>query len=376
MRLADFILANVEPILAEWEAFARSIWPGAEASPRVLRDHAEDMLLAVARDMKSAQTASQQAEKSKGNGDGGKGSDRVDTASDLHAISRVASGFALQELVAEYRALRASVIKLWKECAPEPGPRQLDDLIRFNESIDQLLAESVVSYTRRVEQSRDIFLGILGHDLRNPLHAVTLLADILVRSGKLDPESIKMASTISASGNAMGRMIGDLLDFTGTRLGANMIVTPAAMDLEPLCREVLDEMKAVDPARTFTFEPEGDLTGEWDAPRLRQLLSNLLGNAVQHGFATTPIMLAVAATDEAVTLEIRNHGPAIHENREALLFEPMMRNSTVDFGRPAGSIGLGLYVAREVAAAHGGAIGFHSAGDETVFSVRLPRHSR
>jgi signal transduction histidine kinase len=373
MRLADFIEASVEPILMEWEAFARSIWPGTGASSRILRDHAEDMLKAVARDMRSAQSASQQEEKSKGNGNGGKGSDRVDTASDLHALSRVDSGFDLQELVAEYRALRASVIKLWKQSTTEPGPQQLEDMIRFNESIDQLLTESVVSYTRRIEQSRDVFLGILGHDLRNPLHAVTMLADRLVHSGGLAPESLKMATTISASGDAMGRMISDLLDFTGTRLGAKMIVSPAAMDLAPLCREVIDEMKAVHPAHAFVFEGRGDLTGEWDGPRLRQLLVNLLANAVQHGFATTPVVLEVAAADGFVTLAVRNRGPAIKADSAALLFEPMMRSSTVDFCRPAGSIGLGLYIAREVATAHGGSIGFHSAGDETEFSVRLPR---
>jgi signal transduction histidine kinase len=89
-------------------------------------------------------------------------------------------------------------------------------MIRFNEAIDQLLMESVVSYTRRVDQSREIFLGILGHDLRNPLHAVTLLADLLMRSGKLDPESLKMASTIASSGIAMGRMIGYHSDDSGT----------------------------------------------------------------------------------------------------------------------------------------------------------------
>jgi signal transduction histidine kinase len=183
-----------------------------------------------------------------------------------------------------------------------------------------------------------------------------------------------MAATIAASGNAMGRMIGDLLDFTGTRLGAKMIVTPAAMDLSVLCREVLDEMKAVHAERSFTFESQGDLSGEWDAQRLRQLISNLLGNAVQHGFPTTPIMLAATAAGAEVTLTVRNRGTAIQGNSEALLFEPMMRSATIDFCRPAGSIGLGLYIAREVAIAHGGSIGYHSDDAATDFTVRLPRH--
>src|SRR5436190_22521860 len=134
MRLADFILKNLEPILIEWEAFARSVWPEAKSDPVALRDHALDMLRATAWDMKSTQTDLQQADKSKGDGDAGIGSDRVDGASDLHAVGRVASGFDLQTLVAEYRALRASVIRLWRESTPSSDACDLSDLTRFNES--------------------------------------------------------------------------------------------------------------------------------------------------------------------------------------------------------------------------------------------------
>src|SRR5688500_18168429 len=121
MRLADFILSNVEPILAEWEAFARSIWPGGAATdPATLRDDAEDMLRAAAADMQWAQTAKQQSEKSMGRGEEGESSDRIDRTAGKHGIDRVGSGFDLAALIAEYRALRASVIRLWRESLPEP----------------------------------------------------------------------------------------------------------------------------------------------------------------------------------------------------------------------------------------------------------------
>jgi hypothetical protein len=142
MRLADFILANVEPILAEWETFARGIWPGAAADPATLRDHAEDILRATARDMKSAQTAARQSDKSQGEDRGGEGSARLEEASAVHAVVRVASGFDLLLVVAEYRALRASVIRLWQESGREPDRHDLADLTRFNESIDQSLAKA------------------------------------------------------------------------------------------------------------------------------------------------------------------------------------------------------------------------------------------
>src|SRR3954452_13225909 len=141
MRLADFILANIEHILAEWEAFARSVWPAAgaagpagpaaaAASPRELRDHATDILRATAWDMKSVQSAAQQSDKSKGDGGAGVDSARVDGASDVHAIGRVNSGFDLLAVVAEYRALRASVIRLWRESGPGADLRDLADLTR------------------------------------------------------------------------------------------------------------------------------------------------------------------------------------------------------------------------------------------------------
>src|SRR3954464_11265969 len=213
MRLADFILENVEPSLVEWEAFARSVWPGAERDPRELRDHAADILRATAWDMKSAQSATQQSDKSKGEGDAGATSARIDGASDVHAIGRVRSGFDLLAVVAEYRALRATVIRLWRGSAPQADLSDLDDITRFNESIDQSLTEAVRSYTQTVDKSRQMFLAILGHDLRNPLNSMMMSADALSLPGQLDAESSAVASQMSASATAMSRMISDLLDF-------------------------------------------------------------------------------------------------------------------------------------------------------------------
>ncbi len=382
MRLPDFILANLEPIVEEWESFARSIWPGPTASPLILRDHAADMLRAVAMDMKSSQTESQQADKSMGLGEGGqskrgKSSDRVDDASNLHARSRLSSGFELRELVAEYRALRASVIQLWLGEVTERGPHDLQDIIRFNEGVDQLLAESVACFVRTVDASRECFLGILGHDLRNPLAGATMVAHLLEESQTPDPHFLKLTATLRTSLDAMDHLIRDLLDFTGTRLGARMEVTPRLMELQPLCREVLEEMKAVHPSRTFVFVygGEADLAGEWDARRLRQLISNLLGNGVQHGSASTPVTLAVSTTDIGVILEFRNSGPAIPDELLGVIFDPMRRRQSPGTTSPAGSVGLGLYIAREVAEAHGGSITVASAAHETIFTVRLPRRS-
>lgn len=157
MRLGDFILANIEPILMEWEVFARGIWPGAATDAGTLRDDAEDMLRAAAADMKSDQTAVQQSAKSKGKG-GGAESARVNRASESHGTGRMGSGFDLAALIAEYRALRASVIRLWRESEPASDLNDLDDLTRFNESIDQSLTKAVLAYTKLVERERQAAL--------------------------------------------------------------------------------------------------------------------------------------------------------------------------------------------------------------------------
>jgi signal transduction histidine kinase len=375
MRLADFILANIEPILAEWEVFARSIWPGPATDPATLRDHAEDILRAVASDMVSAQTDTQQSNKSRGDGDAGAASVRVDAASTLHGADRLQSGFDLLAMASEYRALRAAVIRLWRKSKPAVHLEDLDDLTRFNEAIDQSLAEAARTYTEAVDRSRQMFLGILSHDLRAPLHAIITSAKVVSLTADLDAASSEIMSGVTASGLAMARMVNDLLDFTAAGLGAAMPLSPVAMDLESLCREVVEETRAAHPTGKVSFQARGDLTGEWDAGRLRQVLSNLLANAVHHGGGTGPVEVSAAAEGGGVRLAVRNGGPPIPPDALPTLFDPLVRGAGPEPSRRRhGSIGLGLYIVREVVAAHGGTIGVESTESAgTTFTARLPR---
>ncbi|HEX6178552.1 MAG TPA: HAMP domain-containing sensor histidine kinase, partial [Thermoanaerobaculia bacterium] len=288
-RLADFIVSNMEAILSEWEDFAHHLEPGAAMGVIALRDHAESILRVAARDMLSPQTKQQQSEKSKGHGGGQPESDDLDLASQEHAIARLGDGFNLIEVVSEYRALRASVLKLWQADVRNADADDLKDLTRFNESIDQSLAEAVKTYTDRVEESRELFLAMLGHDLRAPLTAINLSSDVLARSGQLDDENIEIALRIADFGKVMSGMIHDLLDFTLTRLGTGMPLSPAPLDLRILCQEVLRQVEAAHPDRSVHFEAVGDLIGRWDGARLRQVLSNLIGNAIAHGDEKVPI---------------------------------------------------------------------------------------
>ena len=377
MRLADFIVSNLEPILAEWETFARGITAGAGMNSLALRDHAEDILLATARDMRSAQSAAERAAKSRGRAHQGGDGTALNGASETHAIGRLGSGFDLLEVVSEYRALRASVLQLWRDSAPGPDECDVDDLTRFNESMDQSVTKAVSSYTKRVNQSRDLFLAILSHDLRNPLNSIAMSAALLPRLGPPVPEALGVVSQIATSAEVMARMISDLLDYTRTRLGAGMPVSPTAMNLDALCRALFDEFRTAHPGRTIRFQSAGDLSGEWDADRLRQAISNLVGNALQHGGKGASVELRLDGSGSEVEVVISNDGPPIPPGELARIFDPLVRGSSAEHpkaNRP-GSIGLGLYIAREVARSHGGSIDVTSSADAgTAFTMRLPRH--
>jgi signal transduction histidine kinase len=376
MRLAEFILSNIEAILVEWEEFARNLAPGSAMNVIALRDHAENILRVAARDMLSPQTPGQQSEKSKGHGGEGAESAGLDNASQEHAIARLADGFNLVEVVSEYRALRASVLQLWQAAVHQADENDLQDLTRFNESIDQSLAEAVRSYTNRIEESRELFLATLGHDLRAPLNAMMLSAEVLAHSGQLDDESTQIASRMAAFGQAMSSMIHDLLDFTRTRLGAGMPLSVAPSDLGTLCEEVLDEFRAAHPDRSLHFERVGDLSGQWDAARLRQVLSNLVGNAIEHGDARDAIKVVARSEGSTVLLAVTNQGPVIAPSALPTLFDPFVRAAAIPRSNKRGGIGLGLYIAREIVTAHAGTIAVASSEESgTVLTVRLPRQN-
>lgn len=375
MRLADFIVANLEPILLEWEAFARSINSGEKMDALALRDHADDILLATVRDMRSAQSAAERSAKSRGHHSGNDVGALIG-ASEQYAIGRLGSGFDLLELVSEYRALRASVLRLWHESGSPSHDKDVDDVTRFNESIDQSLAKAVSSYTKRVDQSRELFLAILGHDLRNPLNSIAMSASLLPHLVQPATEAIDVVSQIATNAGVMARMISDLLDYTRTRLGTGMPVSTAPMDLGALCEELYNEFRTAHPNRQIHFQAEGELRGSWDTDRLRQATSNLLGNAIQHSPESAPVELRVSGEAAHVVLVVYNGGAPIPPGELAKIFDPLVRGSSAEHpqaNRP-GSIGLGLYIARAIAESHGGAINVTSSKEAgTAFTMRLPR---
>ena len=366
LQLAEFIVANRATIVREWEVFARSLLPaGGPMSPLVCRDHADEILTAIVRDMTSFQSDAEQVEKSKGRGE----ERLMGEAAHIHAVMRVDRGFRLSQVVAEFRALRASVLGLWSRSA---NGADIDGVTRFNEAIDEALAASTRGYTETMDRYRDQFIAILGHDLRNPLAGIVMGASTLADSPTLEESARTIASQILSGAKRMDRMVRDLLDLTRARLGPGLPIQRAPMDLTPVCRQVIAEL-AGHPGHPLSFAATGDLRGEWDSDRLAQVVSNLVGNAIQHGRTSAPVTLVVRGEGNAVVVEVHNEGPPVPQTALGRMFEPMVLVDP-DEGQPSTDLGLGLYIAEQIVTAHGGAIGVTSTeAAGTTFTVSLPR---
>lgn len=385
MRLSEFLVTYREQILSEWVEFARTCLPTADGtrSPsdamglKALRDHASEMLDAIAADLNTPQTKSEQVDKSEGKSDAESVAGTPDTAAQEHGAGRAGSGFTVEQMVSEYRALRASVIRLWVNEAGELAATDVQDLIRFNEAIDQALAESTLRFTQDLDFSREIFLGMLGHDLRNPLGAIIGSAHILVNARELPERFLKNASLILNSGRRMNALVGDLLDFTRSRLGGGIPIVPADMDIAKVCRQTVEEIAALHPQRVLNFEASGQLQGQWDQARVSQALSNVINNAVEHGSDETPINVIIRGDADGVELAVQNWGPVISTTQLQKIFAPMHR---IEDGRPvapSSNLGLGLYITERIVAAHGGNIGVESSDENgTTFTIHLPKRRR
>jgi signal transduction histidine kinase len=375
--LAEFIQENLEAILVEWESFARTIVPVTKGmSVEKLRDHAREMLTAIAIDMQTRQSSGQQQAKSEGRR--WRISPEEDSPAETHTVYRLTEGFTLDEVVSEYRALRASVIRLWTRVMGQADRTHLDELTRFNEALDEAVSESVARYTERMERGRDLLLGALGHDLRNPLGAVLQSAHFLLQTQPPDSPQTKAAALIVSSGTRMKTMIADLLDFASTKLDDLLPVSVVPMDMGGACHAAAEEIAALYPARKVDVESRGELSGRWDPARIAQLLSNLLGNAVKHGAADRPIRLSAVGSEHWVHIEIHNQGRPIPEQQRATLFAPLTRGAMQDVENPTSdrSVGLGLYIATEIAKAHGGKLELARSDDNgTTFVATLPRKS-
>jgi hypothetical protein len=375
MRLADFILRDMEPILAEWETFAASHLPAAATMDSLaLRDHAPEILRAIVLDLNSSQSLYEQDQKAKGRATVIR--DSFHTAAQTHALLRAQGGFSVVQLASEYRALRASVLRLWTAASRgSDADFVAQDTRRFNEAIDQALMESVAFFTQEVERTRNLLLAIVGHDLRNPLDTILMTAHYLskLRIEGVGPEVI---SRLSRSGARIKHLLDDLLDYNRATLGKGIPIVIADIDLAEVCAVEIDGLQTAHPDRVISFNGNGNLRGLWDGARIQQVLSNLLKNALDYGAHDSAIEVRATGLEQQVLLTVSNQGSPIPPATLTNIFEPLRRGSS-GHDRPETdtNLGLGLFIAQQIARSHGGTIDVTSDERETAFTVHLPRRT-
>jgi signal transduction histidine kinase len=369
MKLADFIEFAKDEILADAVAYARTIVWLKDEEEAVLRNHLPKVLEAISADLRTAQSRTESIDKSHGLAP----ATTIDKASaaETHGLLRARSGLQIEQVFAEYRALRSSVLRLWSEAAPS-GPEAVRDVGRFNEAIDQALAESVRVYAAEVERWRQLFLGVLGHDLRAPLNAITLTSQLISQRA---PEDLAPTTAIlRRSTQRMASLLDSLLDYNRAGLGGGMVLARALIDLGAACSEELELQRAAHPNARIGLSVKGNALGEFDGSRIREALGNLVTNAVKHGLPLEPVSVQLEGDQEAVRLSVENAiAQDIPASEMDQLFEPLRRGAIQRPGSDRTHLGLGLFIARQIARAHGGELNGLSAAHRIRFTMTLPR---
>ena len=375
MRIGEFIRTHPDEIEPAWEAFAKSISSFApDLSVWSLRDHLREILTAMVDDMESPQSLEEQAEKSKGKGLRGGSLDRI---SALHARMRLNSGFNLQQAISEYRALRSSILFLWVRSRPSNDDVVLSEVTRFNETVDQAIAEIIRRYADRSERYSDVFLGILSHEVRNMLNNIRLSGEILKGGGTLQEAQSVSTARILRGVRSIDRLMNDLSVLVRSRMRIQLPLTKTDADLGAICEQTLEEVKASHRNTDFELETVGDLRGAWDHERLGQVIFNLVVNAVIHASAKH---VRIIAEDQGpyVVLRVTNQGVPIPAEMQDSIFDPFVSTDTPSSSAPTKTgLGLGLFIVSEIVNGHAGTVEVASTESEgTTFTVRLPRVPR
>ena len=373
MRLSKFISENLEVILQAWEDFAQTIDCLDSGNKVQLRDHAKGILTEICVDLNSHQSVQEGIDKSKGQAPESSGG----TASESHALDRLQAGFTVEQLMAEFRALRASVLRLWQSEVKQADEHDLRDIMRFNESIDEALTKSLAQFSATLRDSQSVFLAILGHDVRNPLGAISMGTQMILQDTTLPARHLKVAAQVLRSTQRVTEIVSDLLDYSTSHLGGGIPATMAEYDFSMECRSVVQEMQLFHPARAFHLDLEDNIVVNWDRARMSQALSNLLSNAVQHGSTGTPVWITVTRDADDVIIAVQNEGVIISQGQLRTMFDPgksfSMKSSSERSASQTHNLGLGLYITHEIVLAHGGKIWVSSTeGEGTTMKIRMP----
>lgn len=374
MRLATFIISNLDEILHEWEEFASTLTPLKDAVRLELRDHAAEVLRVIAVDLQTPQAEADRVAKGKGwapvRG--------LDTAAEIHAEARLSSGLNSDQVMAEFRALRASVLRLWTRKEALCTPEEIEDMVRFNEAIDQAQSESMARYAKLLRDAQSLFLAILGHDVRSPLGAVSMGSQVLLHDQTLPSKVLKVALRIFNSSKRVDEIVRDLLDFSTSHLGDGIPIDPYTVDTGKVCTDVVEEARTFHPDRQIELTIDGDVVGTWDGPRLAQAFSNLISNAIQHGEPDSPVYVTLVGNASGISFTVANDADVIPEQKLRALFDPVksfaIRPPSERTASRVQNLGLGLYVVKEIVKAHEGEVAASSTAETGVkFTLTVPR---
>jgi signal transduction histidine kinase len=364
MRLAEVIRDNAADIIKDWQEFARSCPPASGLTGHEARDDIAGMLKFVIGDLETPSPL-----------DEPKAEDTSCDAAKRHAEQRFTKGFDTLEMAAEFRALRVNVMRRWLAQQSQVPP-EVEDIIRFNEIIDHMSAESLERYVERERRARSLFLGTLIHDIRNPLNAIVQSADLLEMLGSVDEKKKKIFTQIHSSAARISRLVSQIIDAIRLQLGKPIPVSRAPLDIVDTVKRIIDEIQAVYPDRKIRLNAPEKLTGDWDSGRISQLASNLVGNALQHGAEELPVTVSLSADDGDAVFAVHNFGDPISPEDLSVIFDPLERGlGKIHEDNDSMSMGLGLFIAEQIARAHDGRIAVASGADTgTTFTVRLPLH--
>ncbi|MFJ3368307.1 ATP-binding protein [Pseudomonas sp. NPDC086251] len=250
-----------------------------------------------------------------------------------------------------------------------------EDLLREKTAAETALQQAQHELNKAYEKAKrratfaEQMVAIVSHDLKNPLTAIKMASDILAR-GEHTAKHVKMLGHISQSASRAERMIADLLDFTLARVGRGIAITPATVDLHAFVSLSVDELRIAFPDATLLHQRSGSGSAYLDADRVQQIIGNLVANSVGYGDLKQPIIITSRVEADQAVVSVHNQGAVIPASLMATLFEPMTRGTTDSDTR---SVGLGLFIVREIARSHGGDVAVRSSAEEgTTFDVHFP----
>jgi signal transduction histidine kinase len=376
MKLSDFIRSHMSEIVQQWETFARTCLPAASTMNEArLRDHAIEMLQYIAKDMDAPQSDFEQAEKAQGRGP----ELAADSEAEKHAIMRVADGFTIDQVVGEFRALRASVLHL-RVKAPATQS-EISEITRFNECIDQVLSESVARHTQLVadvlrdsNRQKDEFIATLSHELRNPLAAISSCVQLLSSREPKDAAAWRTVDILARQTRILERLLEDLLDVA--RLSRHRVILKIEpTDIRSCVQDAINANIPLIEQKSHVLKvalPATPLTTESDGTRIAQVVSNLVNNAAKYSAPSSTIELSLQREAHHAVIRVRDNGIGIDGEVLPHVFDGFDAGRERDLAKEG--LGVGLWLSRQLTELLGGTITADSKGTGTgaEFCVRLP----